>query len=166
MSKNNVYKRIISSGWASSKYNFMKYNVLLRYTLSRSVVIVMLSYYHTQVCFENMSFNKSRSNHLRCSVCVYLCICVCLCVCVCVCVCVYVYSFIVKSSSVCKMFETYLKGTDQRCYVVSIIPDASTKFLDLHFWKCQYFTSKGKTLPRGQTGEKWDDIFSSRKDDI
>ena len=88
MSKNNVYKRIISSGWASSKYNFMKYNVLLRYTLSRSVVIVMLSYYHTQVCFENMSFNKSRSNHLRCSVCVYLCICVCLCVCVCVCVCV------------------------------------------------------------------------------
>ena len=58
--------------------------------------------------------------------------CVCVRVCVCVCVCVFCSST-VKVSSVCKMSETFLKGTDQQCYVVSIIPGASAKFLHLHF---------------------------------
>ena len=64
--------------------------------------------------------------------CVWVYVCVCVCVCVCV-VCVCLYSSNVKSSSECKMSETYLRGTDQRCYSVSIISGASTKFLYLHF---------------------------------
>ena len=42
--------------------------------------------------------------------------------------CVYVclYSSTLKA-------ETYLRGTDQRCSVVSIIPGASAKFLHLQF---------------------------------
>ena len=53
------------------------------------------------------------------------------------CACVYVsvclYSSTEEVSSNCKTSETYLRGTDQRCYVVSIIPGASTYFLHLHF---------------------------------
>ena len=52
-----------------------------------------------------------------------------LCVCVCVCVCVCLYSSTVKASSVCMMSDTGLRGTDQRCYVVSIIRCVSAKFL-------------------------------------
>ena len=65
-----------------------------------------------------------------------LCVCVCVSVCVCVCVCVCLCFFTLKASYVCKMSGTYLRCTDQRCYVVSIIPGASAKFLDLRFWKC------------------------------
>ena len=58
-------------------------------------------------------------------------------VCVCVCararVCVCLYSSTVETFSDCKISETYLRGTDERCYVVSIIPGASAKFLHLHF---------------------------------
>ena len=50
------------------------------------------------------------------------------CVCVCVCVCVSVYNL----SSVCKMSDTCLRGTDQRCCVVSILRCASAKFLHLN----------------------------------
>ena len=35
----------------------------------------------------------------------------------CVCACMCLYSSTVKASSVCKTSETYLRGTDQRCYV-------------------------------------------------
>ena len=56
---------------------------------------------------------------------------VCLCVCVCVCMCVCVNSSTVNASSDCKTSETYIRATDQRCYVVSIIPGASAKFLHL-----------------------------------
>ena len=54
-----------------------------------------------------------------------------LCVCVCVCVCVYVcqYSSNVKASSVCKMYETHMRGTDQRSSFMNM--DASAKFLHL-----------------------------------
>ena len=58
----------------------------------------------------------------------YVCMCVCvyLCVCVCVCVC-----STVKAFSVCKMFETYFRGTDQRSCVVNINLGASAKFLHI-----------------------------------
>ena len=59
------------------------------------------------------------------------CVCVCVYVCVCMCVCVFVSSFTVKASYVSKISEKYLRGTDQQCYVVSIIPGASAKFLPL-----------------------------------
>ena len=58
--------------------------------------------------------------------------------------CVYLCSSTLKAPSVSKMSETYLRGTDQRCYVVSIIPGASAKFLHLHFWKCHTSPSKTK----------------------
>ena len=54
------------------------------------------------------------------------------CVCVCVCVCV-LYSSTVKASSDCKMFKTYLRGSDQRFCVVNIYLGASAKFIHLHF---------------------------------
>ena len=56
----------------------------------------------------------------------YVCVCVCVCVCLCVCMCV--NSSTVNASSDCKTSETYIRATDQRCYVVSIIPGASAKF--------------------------------------
>ena len=49
-------------------------------------------------------------------------------VCVCVCVCVCLYSSTVKASP-----TAYLRGTDHRCYAVSIIVGASAKFVHLHF---------------------------------
>ena len=55
----------------------------------------------------------------------------CACVRVCVCVCVCLYSSTVKAFSVSKMYGTYLRGKDQRCYVVSISPGVSAKFLHL-----------------------------------
>ena len=48
------------------------------------------------------------------------------------CVCLCLHSFTVEAFSDCKTSETYLRGTDQRCYVVSIIPGASANFLHLH----------------------------------
>ena len=54
-------------------------------------------------------------------VCVYMCVCVFSCVCACVCVCVFacvcLYSSTVKASSNCKTSVTYLRGTNQRCYI-------------------------------------------------
>ena len=46
-------------------------------------------------------------------------------------VCVYIYSSTVKVSSIFKMSETYLRGTDQRSCVLNINLDPSAKFLDL-----------------------------------
>ena len=53
------------------------------------------------------------------------------CVCVYVCVCVCLHSSTVKVSSICKMPDTYLRGTNQRCYVVSIVQCPSAKSLHL-----------------------------------
>ena len=44
-----------------------------------------------------------------------------------------VYSSTVRASSHCKTSVIYLRGMDQRWYVVSIIAGASAKFLHLHF---------------------------------
>ena len=60
--------------------------------------------------------------------CLYVCVGVCVCVCVFVCVCV---CSTVKAFSVCKMFETYFRGTDQRSCVVNINLGASAKFLHI-----------------------------------
>ena len=49
------------------------------------------------------------------------------------------YSAIVKASPICKMSEACLSGKDQRCYVVSIIPGSSARFLHLHFRKFLVF---------------------------
>ena len=54
-------------------------------------------------------------------------------VCVCVCVCVCLYFSTVKCSFDFKTSATYFRGTDQRCYVVSVIPGASAEFFHLHF---------------------------------
>ena len=87
-----------------------------------------------------------------------LCVCVCACVCVCVCVCgslsvcLFLYSFTVKTSSVCKVPETCLRGMDQQFCVVSIIPGASAKFPRLHFifhfqrWNSSTQTTGDKTI--------------------
>ena len=58
--------------------------------------------------------------------------------------CVCVYSSTMKASSVCKMSDTCLRGTDQRCYVVSIIRCASAKFLHLSIRKCHISPPKTK----------------------
>ena len=74
--------------------------------------------YSCEYCkiFRNNYFQE----HLQTAVCVCVCVCVCVvCVCVCVyvCVCVCLYSSTVKASSNCERSGTYLRGTDQRCYV-------------------------------------------------
>ena len=63
-----------------------------------------------------------------------------------VCVCVCLYSFTVKASSICKISETYLRGTDQRSSVVNINLGASAKFPYLRIWKCHISPPKTKNL--------------------
>ena len=65
----------------------------------------------------------------------------------CVCVSVCLYPFTVKASSVCKMSDTCLRGTDQRYCVVSIIRCASAKFL--HLGICKYHISPPKMKTPG-----------------
>ena len=81
-------------------------------------------------CGKLVTLNSARRSQMKC-----YCqgVCVRVRVCVCVCVCVWLYSSTVETFSDCKISETYLRGTDERCYVVSIIPGASAKFLHLHF---------------------------------
>ena len=79
-------------------------------------------------------------------------------VCVCVCVCVCVYSSTVKASSVCKISDTCLRGTDQRCYVVSITRSASAKFLHLSIRKCHISLQRRK-LQWPRTGKKTNMIY-------
>ena len=76
--------------------------------------------------------------------------------------CVYLCSSTLKASSVSKMSETYLRGTDQRCYVVSIIPGASAKFLHLHFRKCHISPPKTK-LQHANKLDRNDMIHLSRE---
>ena len=107
-----------------------------------------------KICFQRLSIKVS----LVLFVCVRACVCVCVCMCVCVCVCVFVsvpvfvcvclcvclYSSIVNPPSICKISQTYFRDTDQRCYVVSIIPGASAKFLHQRIWKCHMSPPKTK----------------------
>ena len=89
--------------------------------------------------------------------------CVCVCVCVCMCVCVCLYSSTVKASSVCKMSVTCLRGTDQRCYVVSIIRCASAKFLHLSIRKCHISPPKTKTPGSRELERKRYDTYVLRE---
>ena len=72
---------------------------------------------------------KKGMNLSTACVCVCVCVCVCcvVCVCVCVrvCVCVCLYSYTTKVLFVCKISEAYLRGADQRCYVLSVITGVS-----------------------------------------
>ena len=77
-----------------------------------------------------------------------------------ICVRVCLYSSTVKASSHCKMFETYLRSTDKRCYVVSIIPGAPAKFLHLYFQKCYISLRKTKLQVAGNWREN-DMIYDS-----
>ena len=90
---------------------------------------------------------------------VCVCVCVCLCVCLCVCVCMCLYSSTVKASCVCKMSDTCLRGTDQRCYVVSILRCASAKFLHLSIRKCHISPPKTKTPVTANWRENEYDIY-------
>ena len=87
------------------------------------------------------------------------------CVCVCVCVCVCLYSSTVKASSDCKMFKTYLRGTDQRSCVVNIYLGAFCQVPSSPFPNLSYFTSKDVTPARQKTGEKkeWYNVLGLSK---
>ena len=43
------------------------------------------------------------------------------------------YCSTVEASSDCKTSVTYMRSTNQQCYVLSIIPATSAKFFHLHF---------------------------------
>ena len=71
--------------------------------------------------------------------------------CVCVFVCVCLYSSIPEASSDCKTSETYFRGTDRRCYVVSIISrhqDISSSFLNMSYFTSEYETPACRKLER------------------
>ena len=122
--------------------------------------------------------NHPRGKQLRCSsyprwhqwfavkcVCVCVCVCVCLCVSVCVCVCVYTlppWSFI--PSARC------LRHTEGYASLMLCCEYHSRCFCQVHsspYLKMSYFTSsKDKTPPRRETGEKRYDIFGSWKYNI
>ena len=75
--------------------------------------------------------------------CVYACVCVFVCVCL--------YSSVLEASSDCKTSETYFRGTDQRCYVVSIISrhqDLSSSFLNMSYFTSEYETPARRKLER------------------
>ena len=119
------------------KKKIRKINV--RYILrTQSIIVNSDIFRHIHVLFR----------HIQSYCCIFRTLCVCVCVCLCVCVCVYVcvslYPSTVKVSFVCKISEIYLRGTDQRFYVMSIIPGASAKLLHLHIWKCHISPSKRK----------------------
>lgn len=79
-----------------------------------------------------------------------LCFCMCvwfsvwMCVCVFVCVCMSLYSFTVKASLPAPISWTYLRGTDQRSCVVTVISGSSTTFLHLRFEECHISPPKTK----------------------
>ena len=79
---------------------------------------------------------------------------VCVCVCVCMCVCVFILFHLV-ASSVCKTSLTYLRCTDQRYFVASIIR-ASSNFLS-------YFTSKDEYSSPQLLERKRYDIIQARE---
>ena len=93
---------------------------------------------------------------LRAAISKNICKQVLVCTCVRACVCVCLYASTVKASSDCKTSETYLRGTDQRCYVeyhsrcFCQIPSST-------FLKMSYIFSKDpqrRKLQWAQTGEK------------
>ena len=102
-----------------------------------------------------------KKNYKRCWSCVCVCVCVCVCICVCMCMCLYFST--VTASSDCKTSVTYLKGTDQRCCVVSIIPVASNRFLHLRVCKSHISPPKTKTPAHSKLERKLYDILMAGK---
>ena len=98
-------------------------------------VLVYLAKPMHKKCSITFVWGHPFSTYVRACVCVCVCVSVCVYVCLYVCVCVFVclYSSTVKASSDCKMFKTYLRGSDQRSCVVNIYLGASAKFIHLHF---------------------------------
>ena len=99
-------------------------------------------------------------------VCVRACVHVCLRVYVCLrvraCVCVYTFPPWRLLPTARRLRHTYLRGTDQRCYILSIIAGVSAKFLHLHFEICHILPPKTKL----QLTENWrenDDIWLREK---
>ena len=69
----------------------------------------------------------------------------------CVCVCVCLYSSTVEPSSDCKTSETYLRDTDQRCDVVSIIPCASaSSFISISKCVTFHLRRRNSSSPKAQ----------------
>ena len=100
-------------------------------------------------------------NHFR-----RVCVCVCVCLCVCVSVCVFIL-FHREGFFRLQDVDTCLRGTDQRCYVVSIIRCASAKFLHLSIRKCHISPPKTKLQEATNWRENECDINCPlRKDDI
>ena len=98
----------------------------------------------------------------RARACVRACMCVCVCVFACVRVCVYTFPPWRLLPTARRLRHTYLRGTDQRCYILSIIAGVSAKFLHLHFEICHILPPKTKL----QLTENWrenDDIWLREK---
>ena len=101
---------------------------------------------------------------LLCSVCACVCVCVCVCVFVCVCVCMFILFHLLVSSG-CTTSLTYMRSSDQRSFVVSIL-GASAKFLHLYFWIYLISPPKTKTAAIRLLERKRYDIMCADKDDI
>ena len=97
--------------------------------------------------------------------CVHACMCVRVCMGVCVCVraCVFILFHRGDFLRLQDVWDTLnLRGTDQRCYILSIVPGVSAKFLHLHFEICHILPPKTKL----QFTENWrenDMIYGSAK---
>ena len=119
-----------TGNWVNSRYFIAFYTLIRSYRGWASFM-----FFTNIVCWHTVSIFSTFS------VCVCVCACACVRACVCVRACAYVGSF--RLQDVWDILE------DQRCYVVSIISRVSAKFVHIHFWKCQYFTSirqKSSTL--------------------
>ena len=112
-----------------------------------------------------LKFTQTKMDYLQSvAVCVCVCVYVCVCVCVCACACVCVCSFNEKTSSVCEMSETYLRGTDRstilcceyqsRCFCQ--VPSSP-------FLKMSYFISKDETSARRQLERKRYNVWFQEK---
>ena len=96
--------------------------------------------------------------------CVCVCVCVFVCVFVCVCVCMFILFHLLVSSG-CTTSLTYMRYSDQRSFVVSIL-GASAKFLHLYFWIYLISPPKTKTAAIRLLERKRYDIMCADKDDI
>ena len=80
--------------------------------------------------------------------------------CVCVCVCVYV-CVLFRREGFFRLQDVrdMLEGTNQRCYVVSILRCATAKFLHLSIGKCHISPPKTKTPVTANWRENEYDIY-------
>ena len=115
-----------TGNWVNSRYFIAFYTLIRSY---RGWVSFM--FFTNIVCWHTVSIFSTFS------------VCVCVCVCACVCVCVWFILFHLEGFFLLQ--DVWDIREDLRCYVVSIISGVFAKFLHIHFWKCQYFTSIRRT---------------------